>query len=147
MALSCCLRDYHSCLGVQLDSELDDMLLRGKLPQRFQHGANRRPRGLNRLVEARLGLKHPNLVAHDVLRADVDLGDLNEHWTMPCFELNNLGHTNRPYDWLDGDQREKRLGTGVRTTGRDLDPSVVMKPLADGQPPARAEDRADTTFQ
>jgi hypothetical protein len=36
---------------------------------------------------------------------------------MPCFELNNLGHTNRPYDWLDGDQREKRFGTGARTTG------------------------------
>ena len=93
------------------------MLLRGKFPQRFQHGANCRPCGLYRLVEARLGLKHPYLVARDVLRADADFGDLNEHWTMPCFELNNLGHTNRPYDWLDGDQREKRFGTGARTTG------------------------------
>ncbi len=117
VALSWCLRDYHSCLGVQLDSELDDMLLRGKLPQRFQHGANCRSCGVYRLVEARLGLKHPYLVASDVLRANADFGDLDEHWTMPCFELNNLGHTNRPYDWLDGDQREKRFATGARTTG------------------------------
>jgi hypothetical protein len=51
---------------------------------------------MNRLVEARLGLNHPDLVARDVLRADVDLGDLNEHWTMPCFELNDFGHTNAP---------------------------------------------------
>ena len=93
------------------------MLLGGKLPQRFQHGANRRPRGLYRLVEACLGLKHPYLVARDVLRADADFGDLNEHWTMPCFELDNLGHTNRPYEWLDGGQREKRSGEGARTTG------------------------------
>ena len=93
------------------------MLLRGKFPQRFQHGANCRPRGLYRLVEARIGLKHPYLVARDVLRADADFGDLNEHWTIPCFELNNLGHTNRPYDWLDDGQREKRFGTGARTTG------------------------------
>jgi hypothetical protein len=117
VALSRCLRDYHSCLGIQLDSELDDMLLGGKFPQRFQHGANCRPRRLYRLVEARLSLKHPYLVERDVLHTDADFRDLDEHWTMPCFELNNLGHTNRPYDWLDGGQREKRFGEGARTTG------------------------------
>jgi hypothetical protein len=62
---------------------INDMLLRGKLPQRFQKGTNRRPCGLNRLVEARLGLKHPDLAARDVLRADVRLGDLHEHWACP----------------------------------------------------------------
>jgi len=95
VALDCCLRDYHSCLGVQLDSELDDMLIRGKRSQRFQYCANSRSCGLKRLIQALPGLKHPNLVAPNALRDSAVFRDLNEHRALSGFELNDLGHTNR----------------------------------------------------
>ena len=71
------------------------MFIWGELSQCFQYGADCRSCGLKRLVQALPALEHPYLIAHEAFRADAVLRDLNERRALPCFELNDLGHTNR----------------------------------------------------
>jgi len=92
------------------------MLLRDKLSQRFQYGANCRSCGLKSLVQARLGLSHPCLVGRDSRCADAVFRDFNQHWTVAGFELNNLGHTIAlRLGWMAPDVRSALLR--ARTTG------------------------------
>ncbi len=120
VALSCCLRDNHSCRGVELDSELDDMLLLDKFPHRFQYCANSRLCGLKSFVQARLRLEHPYLVARDALRANGVFRDLHEHWAVPGFELNDLGHMNRLGDRFGSRPEFGELWYGTARLGRLL---------------------------
>jgi hypothetical protein len=117
VALTWCLRDNHSCPGVQLDSELDDMLLLGKFSHPFHECANSRLCGLKSFVQARLGLKHPYLVARDALRANGVFRDLNENWAVPGFELNDLGHMNRLGDWVGSRPESEALWYGTARLG------------------------------
>ncbi len=90
------------------------MLLLDKLAHRFQYCANSRLCALKSFVQARLRLEHPYPVARDALRANGVISDLNEHWAVPGFELNDLGHMNRLGNL---DQSQQRSGYGTARMG------------------------------